>query len=68
MTRDDITRMAREAEMSPSAGGFYWTATLSDLEKFADLVVEEMFAMVEEGGWGWDSEGMREHWKKRGQA
>jgi hypothetical protein len=38
MTKDDITRMAREVGMSPSAGGFYWTATLSDLKKFAALV------------------------------
>jgi hypothetical protein len=35
MNRDDIIRMAREAQMSPSADGMYWTATLSDLEKFA---------------------------------
>jgi len=38
MNRHDIIRMAREAQMSPSADGMYWTATLSDLEKFAALV------------------------------
>jgi hypothetical protein len=38
VTRDDIIRMAREAEMSPSAEGLYWTATPGDLELFAALV------------------------------
>lgn len=70
MNRADIIRMAREAQMSPSADGMYWTATLSDLEKFAaaerEKVAEEIFDMCKEG-W-WDSEGMRHHWSKRGQA
>jgi hypothetical protein len=42
MTRDDIIRMAREVGMSPSADGMYWTATLSDLEKFAALVAAKV--------------------------
>ena len=73
MTKDDIIRMAREVGI-PGAWDLNWFDPY--LERFAALVAaaerekvaEEIFAMVEEGGWGWDSEGMREHWKKRGQA
>ena len=75
MTRDDIIRMAREA-------GFERLGHDDDdlvcypeeLEAFAALVAaaerekvaEEIFDMCKEG-W-WDSEGMRHHWSKRGQA
>ena len=73
MNRDDIIRMAREAGFADAQGTVH---AAYQLEHFAALVAaaerekvaEEIFAMVEEGGWGWDSEGMREHWKKRGQA
>jgi len=70
MNRDDIIRMAREAHLvmydydHPSLERFAALVAAAEREK----VAEEIFAMVEEGGWGWDSEGMREHWKKRGQA
>jgi hypothetical protein len=57
-----------------------WWATLTDAEhrvigkhnaryvwdEASKQVADEIFAMVKEGGWGWDSEGMREHWDKRG--
>jgi hypothetical protein len=49
MNRDDIIRMAREAQMSPSADGMYWTATLSDLEKFAAAERESCAQLAE--GW-----------------
>ena len=55
MNKDDIIRMAREAGMSPSAEGLYWTATLSDLEKFA---AAEREAMIEQG-WRQCAKGQR---------
>jgi hypothetical protein len=63
MNRDDIIRMAREALMSPSAEGVYWTATSGDLERFAALVAaaeREACAKVCEKdatAWGYDSNG-----------
>ena len=68
MTKDDITRMAREA------GFVGFDGENGSLRRFAALVAaaerekvaEEIFDMCKEG-W-WDSEGMRHHWSKRGQA
>jgi hypothetical protein len=54
MNKDDIIKMAREAQMSPSAEGLYWTATPSDLERFAALVIahdrESIAAEAERNG------------------
>jgi hypothetical protein len=76
MNRDEIIRMAREARGYPAAptDGSLWLFSESHLERFAALVAaaerekvaEEIFDMCKEG-W-WDSEGMRHHWSKRGQA
>ena len=59
MNKDDIIKMAREAQMSPSAEGLYWTATPSDLERFAALIAAaEREAMIEQG-WRQCAKGQR---------
>ena len=71
--REEIIKMAREA------GAFLELSTTPEkdmafLERFFHMaqaaerkkVAEEIFDMCKEG-W-WDSEGMRHHWNKRGQA
>jgi hypothetical protein len=40
MTRDDIIRMAREAECSETWGGDAFKFTVDELERFAALVAE----------------------------
>jgi hypothetical protein len=67
MNRDDIIRMAREAQMSPSADGMYWTATLSDLEKFA-AAEREACAKVCEDAPEPDGSDLADRIRARGQA
>jgi len=68
MTREDIIRMAQKAHLvmydydHPSLERFAALVAAAEREK----VAEEIFDMCKEG-W-WDSEGMRHHWSKRGQA
>jgi len=68
MNRDDIIRMAQKANLvmydydHPSLERFAALVAAAEREK----VAEEIFDMCKEG-W-WDSEGMRHHWSKRGQA
>jgi hypothetical protein len=78
MNQDDIIRMAREAGAKDYGTGEEDVTALmlkdDAIERFAALVAaaerekvaEEIFDMCKEG-W-WDSEGMRHHWSKRGQA
>jgi hypothetical protein len=68
MNRDDIIRMAREAQMSPSADGMYWTATLSDLEKFAAAEREACAKLCEESNDIGSSYGLAQAIRARGQA
>ena len=76
--REEIIKLAREAGMVVYDGDqdrvlfeggvmdcltrFFHKAQAAEREK----VAEEIFDMCKEG-W-WDSEGMRHHWNKRGQA
>ena len=68
MTREDIIRMAQKAHLvmydydHPSLERFAALVAAAEREK----VAEEIFDMCKEG-W-WDSEGMRHHLSKRGQA
>ena len=63
MTRDDITRMAKEA-------GFERTKMHGALERFAYIVAaaerERILDMCKEGLW--DGEGIKFHLEKRGQS
>ena len=71
MNRDDIIKMAEscgipefENNESQADNIMRFAALVAAAER--EKVAEEIFDMCKEG-W-WDSEGMRHHWSKRGQA
>ena len=61
-TGDDPNCMYPECVYTENLERFFHMAQAAEREK----VAEEIFDMCKEG-W-WDSEGMRHHWNKRGQA